>query len=89
MIKGTEMVRMIPLNSDIMRYSLPEYFTITGSVVSIEVAPPLVIGAIFPKYLTITGVRIKVSISRVTLESNAITAILLPENSPIKMLERL
>ena len=89
MIKGTEMVRMIPLNSDIIRYSLPEYFIITGSVVSIEVAPPLAIGAIFPKYFTITGVRTKVSISLVTLESSAITAISLPENSPIRMLDKL
>lgn len=49
-MKGTEIVSSIPFNSAIIKYSLPETLTITGRVVSIEVAPPLMIGAIFPNW---------------------------------------
>jgi len=54
-IRGTKTVKIIPLKIATKAYSFPEYFTITGRVVSIEVAPPKAIGASFPKYLANNG----------------------------------
>ena len=46
-----------------MAYSFPTLFTIIGSVVSIDVAPPDAIGANFPKYLAKNGATKRVIIS--------------------------
>ena len=54
-------------------HSFPEYLTITGMVVSIEVAPPDAIPASFPKYTTNSGVASKVKISRKIFDKRAIT----------------
>jgi hypothetical protein len=54
-------------------YSFPEYFVITGSVVSIDVAPADAIGAILPKILTKRGVAMSVNISLEILAMSART----------------
>ena len=86
---GTSIVSTIPLKTETNAYSLPEYFTITGKVVSMEVAPPLTIGARFPKYFASRGVNNNVNISRLILESKAIIPKALPDNWVIIILERL
>ncbi len=70
-------------------YSLPEDLSITGRVVSIEVAPPLVIGAKCPKYFTSKGALKRVNTSLRTFAKRAIVAIFAPENCPIKILDKL
>ena len=87
--KGIRIVSTIPLKTDIMAYSAPMYFVITGRQVSIDVAPPDEIGASFPKYLAKIGVNSKVIISRMILESKAITPSCSPDISEINTLERL
>ena len=55
----------IPCIIAIKTISFPEYCVITGSVVSIVVAPPAHIGAKRPKNLTNMGAPIKAIISRI------------------------
>lgn len=79
----------IPLNTDINANSFPENLVTTGSVVSIEVAPPDAIGASLPKYLTMSGANSNVATSLVIFEINAITPNFSPAYSEINTLERL
>lgn len=65
------------------------YFVITGSVVSIAVAPPDEMGANLPKYLAKTGVSNNVIISRVIFDNKAITPKVSPETSDISTLDKL
>ena len=44
-VNGAIMLRTKPLENAVIRVSEPQYRTITGSVVSIVVAPPAAIGA--------------------------------------------
>ena len=87
--KGTSIVNTIPLNIDIIAYSFPTNLVIMGSVVSIDVAPPEAIGAIFPKYFENKGVSNNVIISLEIFDIKAIT----PSTSPliwlINMLDKL
>jgi len=78
-IRGTRTVRTIPLKTAIKAYSFPEYFTITGKVVSMEVAPPQTMGASLPKYLANNGVNSKVKISLLIFDNNAIIPTAFPE----------
>ena len=87
--KGTKIVKTIPLNTEIIAYSEPMYFVITGSVVSIAVAPPEAIGASFPKHLSIKGVANKVITSLKILDKSAITPKTLPLSWVINMLDKL
>ncbi len=68
--------------------SLPEYWVMMGSVVSMVVAPPTEMGASFPKYLTRNGAASKAMISRKMLDSKAIVPNSGPLYSVMKMLER-
>ena len=77
--KGTNTVKDIPLKRDKIATSLPEYFNITGSVESMEVAPPDKIGDIFPNNFTKTGAKRSVIISLDKLEIRAIV----PRVSPL------
>jgi hypothetical protein len=70
-----------------MEYSFPEFFKITGKVVSIVVAPPEQIGASLPKYFTIQGESSKVKTSRKILAINAMVPSVTPLYSVIRMLE--
>ena len=58
-----------------------------GSVVSIVVAPPMLIGANFPKYLTNKGAQRRVIISRMIFERRAMVPNSAPLYSVMKMLE--
>ncbi len=87
--KGTSIVKSIPLNTEMTAYSFPTNFVMIGRVVSIDVAPPAAIGAIFPKYFASIGVMSRVMISREIFDIKATT----PSASPliwlINILERL
>lgn len=86
---GTSMDKTTPLNIDINVNSLPENRTITGNVVSIDVAPPEAIGASLPKYFAIKGAKSKVSTSLEMFAISAITPNFSPAYSEIKTLDRL
>ena len=58
-----------------------------GRVVSIVVAPPILIGANFPKYLTNNGAHSRVIISRMILARRAIVPNSAPLYSVMKMLD--
>ena len=62
-----------------MTNSFPAKRVMTGKVVSILVAPPLEMGASFPKYLTIKGAHNKVMISLIMFEVRAIV----PNSAPL------
>ena len=86
---GTSTVKIMPLKTEIMAYSLPENLVIIGSVVSIAVAPPEAIGAILPKNFTKIGVINKVIISLKIFEIRATTPRASPLSLLINILERL
>lgn len=75
---GTEKSTRNPWYIDTMAYSCPLDTVIMGSVVSMEVAPPALIGARRPKYLAMSGASSRVHISRVMLDSSAIV----PSSAP-------
>ena len=73
--KGTLKSTINPWNMDRIAYFSPEYRVITGSVVSIDVAPPAEIGASFPKNRTRTGAPNRVMISLIMLAGTDCQAI--------------
>ena len=88
-IKGTRMVRTIPLKTAIIPYSFPELRIIIGKVVSMAVAPPDATGASFPNNNTNSGAKIKVNNSRKTLANNAMVPNVEPCISLIRILDKL
>ena len=68
--------------------SRPDVLVIIGRVVSILVAPPILIGANLPKYLANNGAQSKVTISRMMFASKAMVPNSAPRYSVMKMLER-
>lgn len=79
---------MKPWKIDNMVYSRPEYFIMTGSVVSIVVAPPEAIGDKEPNQRTRSGAHSSVIISREMFESSAIVPSSAPLYSVMKMLDK-
>ena len=86
---GTNIVRTIPLKTDIITNSFPEDLVIIGNVVSIEVAPAEAIGVILPKYFANNGEANNVIISLNTLTRRAIIPNFSPRNSVINILDKL
>lgn len=84
---GTEESTQNPWKMETMINFSPDALVMMGSVVSIEVAPPTLIGANLPKYLASSGAQSRVSISLQILASRAMVPSSGPRYSVIKMLE--
>ena len=65
----------------------PEARVMMGSVVSMVVAPPTLMGASLPKYLASRGAHSRVRISRQILASRAMVPSSAPRYSVMKMLD--
>ena len=85
---GTEKCTQKPGKMETMTTSWPDERVMMGRVVSIVVAPPILIGANFPKNLTSNGAQSNVNISRMILAIRAIVPNSAPLYSVMKMLER-
>ena len=84
---GTLRSSIKPLNNETTRNSLPENLSITGSVVSIVVAPPTEIRASLPKYFTKKGANSRAITSRMILDRSAIVPSSAHLYSVIKILD--
>src|SRR6056297_3377066 len=87
--KGTSRVSTRPEKTETAAYSVPTERVMMGRVVSIEVAPPEDMGAKEPKNLLSNGASNRVRISRMMLDSRAITPRLSPAISLISTDDRL
>lgn len=73
---------------DTMAYSLPEYRTIPGKVVSMVVAPPAAMGANLPAYFAIGATNNNANTSLNILANKAIVPNSMPLYWVIKMLDK-
>ena len=85
---GTEKSTQKPWKMETMMKSCPDVRVMMGRVVSMVVAPPILIGANLPKYFANRGAHRSVNISRRILASRA----MVPNSAPLywvmKMLDR-
>lgn len=85
---GTLKSMQKPWTTEIVARSLPLQRVIIGKVVSMDVAPPTLIGASGPNHFASSGEASSVSISRIILASRATVPKAAPRYSDIKMLDR-
>ena len=84
---GTEKSTQKPWKMETMMKSCPEVRVMMGRVVSMVVAPPILIGANLPQYFANNGAHSNVNISRMIFDRRAMVPNSAPLYSVMKMLE--
>ena len=86
--KGTEKSTQKPWKIETTTKSSPDERVMIGSVVSMVVAPPMVMGASLPNHRASSGAQRRVSTSRMMLASRATVPSSAPLYSVMKILDR-